>query len=141
MFEFFSKVGSSISGWIALLTAVGSIAASFLYARFATKRQVDEVKVQVLSGDGTIAKELTRVERALEERVIALEKAADRLNVGLKNTPTRSELHDVKIEMERVRGGMNTLSAKLESITASLNAIEKPLDLLVEHQMFKKDRI
>lgn len=137
MLEFLSKIGSSISGWIALFTAAGGIAVSFLYARFATRRQVDEVMVHVRSGDGEVAKELARAEKALEERVIALEKAADRLNVGLKNTPTRGELHEVKIEMERLRGGMGTLSAKLEGITGALNALEKPLDLLVEHQMFK----
>ena len=138
MFELFSKVGSSISGWIALFTAAGGIVASFLYARFATRRQLDEVLVRVRSGDHRIASDLTRAEKALEDRVIELEKAADRLNLGLKNTPTRAELHDVKIEMERLRGGMGALGAKLEGITGALNAIEKPLDLLVEHQLFKE---
>lgn len=96
--------------------------------------------MEVRNGDGKMASELMRSERKLEDRVIALEKAADRLNAGLKNTPTREELHEVKLGLEGARGEMKSLSVRLEGFTTALNAIEKPINLLVEQQLFRKDR-
>lgn len=133
--DWFLEAGKGLSGWLALLSAICAVAGAFLAARFATRREVKDAMTKAAADDTAVKVALSEEDARLAERVGELEKSVDRLKTGLKNTPTRAELHETQLEMRKLEGSINVLSERMQGVTTMMGKIEQPLSLLVEHQL------
>ena len=57
------------------------------------------------------------------------------LRVILSNLPTVKDVHELGREVERVQGGQEALRESVKSLAVSIDRLERPLNLLLEHQI------
>ena len=57
------------------------------------------------------------------------------LRASLDNLPKAKDLHEVAKEVEAVRGGQEALRESVKSLAVSIDRLDKPIQLLLEHHI------
>ncbi len=121
--------------WLTIIIIVAGGIGGYMGLRFATRRALAEAIDQAAVDNRELE---TRVEirhGRLEERVVALERATDRLAGQLKELPSRREWHEMSAQIADVRGDLKATAAAVEGLQQVIQRIERPLQLLYEDRM------
>ena len=70
-----------------------------------------------------------------EPRLEKMELSVASLDTQLHQLPSKEALHDLSVKLTRLGGDLGPLQARIEGQGQLMERVERPLNLLVEHQM------
>lgn len=70
-----------------------------------------------------------------DDRMDVVERHSSTVDVLLKGLPTAKDIHSLGREIEGLRGGQAALRESIKSLGISIDRLDKPLSLLMEHHI------
>ncbi len=120
-------IGAALRDWITVIAMMAAAMGAYFGLRFATRRALEDAMDRAAADNRDLEGRLSDRHGRLEERVVALERATDRLAAQLKELPTRHEWHEVSTQIAEVRGELKATATAIEGLRALIARVEQPL--------------
>ncbi len=113
--------------WLTIIVIVVGGVGGYMGLRFATRRALEDAMDRAAADNRDLEGRLSARHGRLEERVMALERATDRLAAQLKELPSRREWHEVSTQIAEVRGELKATATAIEGLRGLIARLEQPL--------------
>ena len=133
--DVFERLGPAVGGWTTLFVVIAGWVGATIYQRFATRKEVDAAKHDAEEGDNTVLNAVRHLEIETYSKISDIDKAIQRLDLGLRATPTREEFNEMNLELERLNSGIKVMSERMDHLNATLTRVEKPLMMIMESKL------
>ena len=120
-------LGSTLRDWLTVAALLAAALGAYFGLRFATRRALEDAMDRAAADNRELEGRMDSRHGRLEERVVALERATDRLAAQLKELPTRREWHEVSTQIAEVRGELKATATAIEGLRSLIARVEQPL--------------
>ena len=131
----FERFGPAVGGWTTLFVVLAGWIGATIYQRFATRKEVDAARQEAKEDDDNVLRTVRHLETKTYGKITDIEKAIQRLEIGLKTTPTRAEYNETSLELERLSSGIKVMSERMDHLNATLTRVEAPLKMILEDKI------